>query len=295
MTTIILHGYLKELHPHKIEVEANSAAEALSFLSLLPNFAPGGKRHSVKVQGFESSDALYDLRKVDELHVHPYFGGAGGKPGVAQIIIGALIIAATMVFGPVMGLTQGQLYLTGGMMILGGVLQLLAPQPKLTDSEKSRYLNSGKNTVAIGTRIPMIYGRAKAYGHYISFDIDSGNFNAAPNDWYSSTFTDFGELSYSSAPPNVVETDPQTRDQSPATIYQGLAYPASMLDANVTYITFASTVLLAGEYDLNFSTGQNLHVTNPTAGSVSRVILLGGQIQNLPPVGTKIVFTRNYG
>lgn len=287
MTTIILHGYLRELHPYPIEVEANCAAEALSALSLIPALQTG-TRHSTRVEGFNSVDALYDRREISVLNVHPIMLGAG-RAGVAQTIIGVILVAVGIYTG------NGELVLSGGMMILGGVLQMLAPQPKVTDSEKSRYLNSGKNTVAIGTRIPMIYGRCKAYGHYLSFDIDSGNFNAAPASWYSSTFTDFGELSYSSTPPNTVISDPQIQDKLPVSIYQGLSYPASMTEGDITYINFAPTTLLSGAYDINFETGQTLHVTNPTAGTSSKVILLGGAIVNLPPSGTKIVFTRNYG
>jgi predicted phage tail protein len=295
MTTIILHGYLRELHPAEIQVEANSAAEALSSLQLIPALAgDGSKRHHVAVDGFASADALYDKRKVDVLHVRPVMTGSG-RSGATQVVIGIMLIATAAMGGiPALGITSGMLYLSGGMMVLGGVLQLLAPQPKLDTSEKSKYLGSGKNTVAIGTRIPMIYGRCKAYGHYISFDIDSGAFNSAPEPWYSSPFTDYGTLTHSSVDPQIPVTDPQVLDQSPVSTYQGLTYPDSMVEEMVTYITFAPTVLLAGPYDLSFATGQTFHVENATAGTTSKVTLLGGDISNMPPVGTNIVFTRSY-
>lgn len=304
MTTIFLHGYLRDLHPEPIEVEANSAAEALTSLQLIPAIAGMGRaRHPVRVPGFESRAALYEKRVVKEIHVHPLAEHehqelliGAGRPGVAQIIIGVImIIGATMMTGPIGGVTAGQIAFGGAMMILGGVLQLLAPQPKLDSNERSRYLGQGKNTVAIGTRIPLIYGRAKAYGHYLSFNMDSGRFDGAPESWYSSPYTDYGSLTNSAGAPQVPMENPQGADKYPTSAYLGLAYPESMVEENVTYITFNPTVLLAGPYDLNFANGKVLHVENLTAGTSSRVTLRGGETTDMPPVGTNIVFTRNYG
>lgn len=305
MTTIFLHGYLRDLHPEPIRVEANSAAEAISFLQLIPALAgDGSQRHSVTVPGFESHAALYERREIKELHLHPVeqapvntMAGAGGtRPGVIQIVIGVILVAAAyMMTGPIGGVSAGQVFFGGAMMILGGVLQLLAPQPKLDDQERSRYLGNGKNTVAIGTRIPLLYGRVKAYGHFISFDTDSGEFNSAPEPWYSSTFTDYGDATYSAVPPALPVTDPQAQDQSPTSLFRGVAYPNSMVEVGTTYITFDPVVLLAGEYDIIFQTGQTLRVMNANAGTTSQVTLLGGEINNMPPVGTSIAFTRNYG
>lgn len=297
MTTIILHGYLRDLHPDEIKVEANSAAEALSYLNLLPALAAAGQRHHVQVEGYETPDALYDRRQPDVLHVRPVMSGSGRGGG--QIILGIILIAVSfMVPGAqlaAVGLTQGTVFLAGAMMVLGGILQALAPQPKLTSEERSRYLSNGKNTVAIGTRIPMIYGRMKAYGHYISFDIDSGKFDGAPEAWYSSPYTNMGETTYSAAPAELEMENPQVRDKLPTSSYSGLAYPDSMVEENVTYITFVATVLLAGPYDINFATGHTLHVEVESAGTTSRAILRGGEVKSLPPVGTPISFTRNYG
>lgn len=299
MTTIILHGYLRDLHPDPIEVEANSAAEAISALQLIPALAGelGEKRHHVVVEGFASRDALYDRRPIKTLNIRPVMQGSG-RAGVGQIIIGVALIVVGVLTAPAggfAGISTGAFYLSGAMMVLGGVLQLLAPQPKLDTNEKSRYLGTGKNTVAIGTRIPMIYGRVKAYGHYISFDIDAGRFDGAPASWYSSPYTDYGSLTYSSTEPDIPVPPPEQVDKVATSVYQGLAYPESMVEEWVTFVTFAPVVLLAGNYDISFANGVNLHVENTTAGTTSRVILKGGEINNMPPVGTPITFTRNHG
>jgi hypothetical protein len=256
----------------------------------------------VRVEGFDSADAIFERREVGELHVHPVMAGAG-RPGVGQIIIGIIIIAAAYISGGASltasgGLSAtGSMYLAGAMMILGGVMQLLAPQPSINSStaEKSRYLGNGRNTVAIGTRIPMIYGRRKAYGQYISFDTDAGLFDSAPAAWYSSPFTDNGELNYSAAPPDLPMGTPAQTYKQPTSLFTGISYPATLEEEFQTFINFNPITLTAGEYDLNFATGQTLHVSILSAGVVTQATLLGGETANLPIAGTSIAFTQNYG
>lgn len=207
MKTLIFHGSLKTLCPQNLQIEADSVAEALSSLKLHPSFdIRKGVKHHVMVEGFGSKDAIYDKTSVEEIHIHPVMIGSGGG-GWTQIIIGALIIVAAVYTG---GLSLGalgsisgaQMALVGASLMLGGIMQLLAPQPSIDKaSEKSRYLSGGKNTVGIGTRIPLIYGTRKAYGHYLSFDIDAVDLNKAPKEWYASVFTSYDELQNGNTPP----------------------------------------------------------------------------------------------
>ena len=63
-------------------------------------------------------------------------------------------------------------------MILGGIMEMLMPVPKATSAlseDKSKYLPANKNTVKVGTPIPLLFGRGRMYGHFLSFDIDSTN------------------------------------------------------------------------------------------------------------------------
>lgn len=183
MKTIRLHGSLRDIYPHDISVEAATAAEAISSLSCIPEFqhAARGGYIPVEAPGFQSKDALYSLTDVEVIDLYPSLVGAGGKGGGLQIIIGIVIIVAAILFPPsaaftaAIGVTQGGLVLAGAMMVLGGVLQMLAPTPEVTSGtdKKSDYLGTAKNTVRIGTPIPMVFGRRRVYGHYISFDIDA--------------------------------------------------------------------------------------------------------------------------
>lgn len=185
---IILHGYLKDLYPAGIEVEADTIAEALRALENFPELQrEDGSPHLVEVDGVGSDIALFAATKMTEIHVRPRTGGAGGKNGLMQILIGVVLIAVALVFpaGIAIGSmtigTSGFL-LSGVMMVLGGVVQLLTPSPENTKTESSKYLGAGGNTVEIGTRIPLIYGTRKAYGHYLSFDVDAIEMGTAPTE-----------------------------------------------------------------------------------------------------------------
>jgi predicted phage tail protein len=303
MTTIILHGHLGALYPREIKVQANSAAEALQSLALIPELRQrDGTRHLVQVDNFESADALYDKRDIDVLHVRPVMSGAG-RGGVGQVIIGVVMIAVAIYTGGA-GLTLfgttisgGTMMMGGAMMVLGGVLQMLAPQPNLnaSDQERSRYLGSGRNTVGIGTRIPMIYGRRKAYGHYISFDIDASVFDSAPAEWYSSSFTNNGDLTNSAAPVADPLQPPGVVDNQPTAFYTGFTSALSLLDIYFGEINFTPTQLQKGNWNISFSTGEVIRVEVVDTGRVTSAVVHSIKPSNLPPLGTPIVFTRNYG
>lgn len=175
MKTIYLHGSLKELHPEPIRVHAQTAAEALSILKQVRGFDAEDPRE-VRVDGFECRDALFARTDKTELHVYPALRGSGGNGGLLQVIIGAVMVivgAVLMVFGG----SGTPLITSGVMMIIGGVIQMLAPQPKAansgTDTQQSLYIPANQNTTKIGTRIKLIFGMVRTYGHYLSFNVDA--------------------------------------------------------------------------------------------------------------------------
>jgi hypothetical protein len=69
------------------------------------------------------------------------------------------------------------------MMMIGGLVQMLMPQPKLDseaeDGPKSHYLSQVQNTVAIGTPIPVLYGEHRIGGHILSMNINSTSLGGA--------------------------------------------------------------------------------------------------------------------
>lgn len=190
---IHLHGRLKKLYDKPLELSGNSVAEIINGMCQVTGraFHPklGEKRLILKVEGFESKEALFAPIPADleELHIMPEMcGGKGG--GFFKILLGAVLIAASFylpgsqaLFGT--GLTfnlSAAAFNFGLSLVLGGLLEVLSPQPKIdrtgdtkSDPEASKYLGASQNTVKIGTRIPLIYGTYKVYGHYLSFDVDA--------------------------------------------------------------------------------------------------------------------------
>lgn len=186
MMILIFHGYLKELFPDgRLAVEATSAAEAIASLDGHPGFSrEAGDFHSITLPAFQSRDAIFESTTEQEIHVLPALEGEGGKGAILQIIIGAALIyfSAGLATGLVaagmagsVGSISASIAMSGAMMVLGGILQLLMPQPSISkdDTPRSNYLPANKNTVAIGTPIPLLVGRRRVYGHFLSFDIDA--------------------------------------------------------------------------------------------------------------------------
>lgn len=182
---IVLHGHLRKLAQPEFIVEATSARDAIEGLvkqseQLRP--AVGRQHQHVRVLGFDTVESLVAPLSVDELHLVPIL--AGGKSGFFQIALGIVLIAVA-VWNPLgiaalsitQGVTVGSLLFGVGLsLVLGGIAQMLAPAPTIdtrSDPDASKVLPTQQNTVRIGTRIPLAYGRNKLYGHFLSFNVQS--------------------------------------------------------------------------------------------------------------------------
>lgn len=211
---IILHGHLAEKYPHEIEVEAASVAEALRSLQTIEELRPpNGEPWPVTVREITNEIALYAETSLEEIHVYPRTGGAK-KGGLLQIILGVVMIALAIYTGGFsllgMEITAGSLFMSGGLMLVGGILQMLMPTPKGQEqSETSKYLGASGNTVKIGTHIPIAYGNNRLGGHYLSFDVDAVDW--AGEDEEEGTPSPVGEsvyVEYDKTPTDVVPVNP---------------------------------------------------------------------------------------
>lgn len=112
--------------------------------------------------------------------------------GLLQVVIGAAIIASgffapaaiaalggTAAFGSA---AQTALYGIGISMALGGVVQMLTPQPKMSvgasssaDNKPNYAFGAPVNTVAMGYPVPLLYGEREVGGAVISAGIFSSD------------------------------------------------------------------------------------------------------------------------
>lgn len=194
---IRFHGSIAHLLPEPVEVDAETVIEAFNALMELrpelKQFTSFKDRPIVQVVGHETETLLRSPTDAEFIDVLPLMAGSGGKGGgFMKIIIGAVIIAAAIAFtGGSAAFTSwsaftsawqsagmlGSLALNlGTSLIMGGLLTLISPVPRrdagaaTADPEASKYLGAQKNTVRIGTRIPIAYGECRIGGHYLSFD-----------------------------------------------------------------------------------------------------------------------------
>lgn len=181
--TIYLHGHLRKLYSDPIVVEADSVAEAVRSLELIPELRPkDGQPHPVTIAGVENEVHLFAKRGECDIHIHPVTGGSGGKGGLFQVLLGITLIALSFViptaglFG-IEALSASNFFLAGAMMALGGIVQLLTPTPDMESEEGSKYIAGSVNTTRIGTRIPILYGQRRLFGHYLTFDVDAKSVN----------------------------------------------------------------------------------------------------------------------
>lgn len=191
--TIHLHGKLRDLVGRDaIPLDAATVAEAISGLCSVTGRAlhpiPGQGRHCIAVAGFDTEESLRAplSDKVTELHLVPSFAG-GKQGGVVQIVIGAVLIAATVYSGGATAALAGSTswgaaaFWAGASLTIGGALAMFSPAPKQdlggyavdSNPDASKYLGAPRNTVKLGTRIPILYGEGQLYGHILSVNIDA--------------------------------------------------------------------------------------------------------------------------
>ncbi len=192
--SVILHGSLKKLFAGDLSFTGFSAAEVINGLcKAVPDLkpVPGKRRRLIQIAGFDTHSSLFEPLRPDqkEIHIYPAFCG-GKKGGFIQIAIGIVLVAAAIYFsgglatvmsaGFHFGFAASIAFSLGTSLILGGLLSVISPAPKLTqgdnsvsDPAASQYLGANANTTKIGTRIPILYGKFRAYGQIVSFNVDA--------------------------------------------------------------------------------------------------------------------------
>lgn len=179
--SITLHGVLGKKYGRTHMINVTSAAEAMRALEanyryFSRDIKKDGK-YAVIRGGYSAKNSLsqeevfMSFNEPQEWHIVPLIQGAGGKNmGFLQIIIGAILIVASIYFQPAGAvgysyLMSSSAFLMGVALVLSGVATLLSPMPQTFDGageradEKPSYLFNGpKNTTEAGGCVPVVYG-----------------------------------------------------------------------------------------------------------------------------------------
>ena len=111
--------------------------------------------------------------EADTIHIVPRVMGAGGNNGILQLVLGAILIAASFIPG-VGQAAQVALIGAGAGMAMGGVASMLMPKIDNTQDQNQDGNRANKGfggavtTVAQGNPVPILYGQREIGGFIVS-------------------------------------------------------------------------------------------------------------------------------
>lgn len=183
MKTIILLGELGKRYGRKHVLDVKSPAEAVRALCAnFKDFAPFVATSTERNVGYRVLNMREELTEdrlnepaSQRITIAPVVVGANFfkkifSGNVASILTGAALIAASILYPPLAAVTlfgtttlASVAFGVGVSLALGGVAQMLAPQPKSTgpqeEQQPSYVFNGAVNTTAQGQPVPLGYGR----------------------------------------------------------------------------------------------------------------------------------------
>ncbi|WP_363800054.1 tail assembly protein [Lysobacter firmicutimachus] len=172
LRTIRLYGQLGARFGREYRMVVASAAEAVQALSIqIPGFRAYLSEAKSKGLAFAvflgrrnlGEGQLHDPPGDHDIRIAPIIMGSK-RGGLFQVITGVVLIAAGYALASFTGGASLVLTKLGWTMAIGGVVQMLSPQPKgLSTRERPEnqpsYMFSGiVNTQAQGGAVPLLYG-----------------------------------------------------------------------------------------------------------------------------------------
>ncbi len=180
--TVRLYGKLGTRFGRRFELAVASPAEAIQALCVL---LKGFRRELLESKDKGIAYAVFagkrNLAKEelelppgrDEIRIAPILVGSK-RGGILQTIIGAVLVVVGAVVSYFGGGLGAPLMKFGAVMMLGGVIQMLSPQPSglsARDSPEngaSYNFNGPVNTSAQGNPVPLLYGELEVGSAVIS-------------------------------------------------------------------------------------------------------------------------------
>ncbi|MEQ5573394.1 tail assembly protein [Providencia huaxiensis] len=178
LKTVRLYGQLGTLFGREHKLAIDSPREAIKALSVLyegfEQFLANAHLKGLEFAVFKgqrniTEDELH-LDTCEDIRIAPVIKGSK-RGGFFQTILGVAMIGAAMMIGPAGwaafgagGVWGGGLALGGAAVALGGVIQLLSPQPpglsmrQDAENNPSYAFGGAVNTTAQGNPVPLFYG-----------------------------------------------------------------------------------------------------------------------------------------
>lgn len=185
MTTIKLSGSLAKMFGRAHQRLISTPREVFRALSVtVPGFEKylntsksRGLTYTVMVGKRNISESDLDFPNAgQEIRIVPVIIGSK-RAGVLQTILGAALVAVSIWMPGVSIAASNMMFAAGASMALGGIAQMLSPQPgglasKQDADNKASYAFGGvTNTTAQGNPVPLCYGKRRIGGAIISAGI----------------------------------------------------------------------------------------------------------------------------
>lgn len=185
MTTIKLSGSLAKMFGRAHQRLISTPREVFRALSVtVPGFEKylntskaRGLTYVVMVGKRNISESDLDFPNAgQEIRIVPVIMGSK-RSGILQTILGAALVAVSIWMPGVSIAASNMMFAAGASMALGGIAQMLSPQPgglasKQDADNKASYAFGGvTNTTAQGNPVPLCYGKRRIGGAIISAGI----------------------------------------------------------------------------------------------------------------------------
>ncbi|OFV49690.1 tail assembly protein [Oligella sp. HMSC09E12] len=189
LRTVRLYGYLGSKYGRVHQLYVDNTAEAIRALcTQLEGFFEDLRDSEEKGIGFATFVGKQNLEKDDlenpvgdeDIRIAPVILGSK-RGGIFSVILGVVLIAASFIVPgagafTVLGFAaNGTLFMMGASLLLGGIAQMLAPQPKLDIDEQAvspnKSFNGPVNTTANGGIVPLAIGKVMCGSAVISASI----------------------------------------------------------------------------------------------------------------------------
>ncbi|EJY6444888.1 tail assembly protein [Salmonella enterica] len=190
MARVCLYGDLQRFG-RRTDLSIKTAAEGVYALAMqIPGFRQRLSEgwYQVRIAGQDTSADNLTARLHEPLppgaviHIVPRMEGAKSG-GIFQVVLGAVAIAAAFWTGgasmAAWGALSTGLFTAGASMMLGGVAQMLTPQPKAPsmhsadNGKQNTYFSSLDNMVAQGNPLPVAYGEVMTGSRRISQELST--------------------------------------------------------------------------------------------------------------------------